>query len=152
MNSELYLLTSELYFLLCFNLIFGLIRMALNNDFVVNTLWLFTLDMSMFVFCCGLKTGKNSDTVLVTQYDINLRVSDKNIELYHSWNCNVWGLNPTYGSCCINSYAQHGNIYANLPGQSSISGPIFLHWAAATLKGLVQFQKEKILDHFSSNF
>ena len=30
---------------------------------------------------------------------------------------------------------------ANLPGQFSLSGPIFLHWAAATLK-FVQFQKK----------
>jgi hypothetical protein len=32
----------------------------------------------------------------------------------------------------------------NLPGQFSLSGQIFLHWAAATLKGLVQFQNKKI--------
>jgi hypothetical protein len=32
---------------------------------------------------------------------------------------------------------------ANLPGQFSLSGQIFLHWAAATLKGLVEFQNEK---------
>ena len=29
-------------------------------------------------------------------------------------------------------------IPANLPGQFSLSRPIFLHWAAATLKGLIQ--------------
>ena len=29
---------------------------------------------------------------------------------------------------------------ANLPGQFSLSGQIFLHWAAATLKGHVEFQ------------
>jgi hypothetical protein len=29
---------------------------------------------------------------------------------------------------------------ANQPGQFSLSGQIFLHWAAATLKGLVEFQ------------
>ena len=40
-------------------------------------------------------------------------------------------------------------IPANLPGQFSPSGQIFLHWAAATLKGLVGFQNKKILDHFS---
>jgi hypothetical protein len=34
-------------------------------------------------------------------------------------------------------------IPANLPGQFSLSGQIFLHWAAATLKGLIQFQNEK---------
>ena len=34
-------------------------------------------------------------------------------------------------------------IPANLPGQLSLSGQIFLHWAAATLKGLVEFQNEK---------
>ena len=32
---------------------------------------------------------------------------------------------------------------ANQPGQFSPSGQIFLHWAAATLKGLVGFQNEK---------
>ena len=31
-------------------------------------------------------------------------------------------------------------ILANLPGQFSLSGPIFLHWAAATLKGFVQLK------------
>ena len=34
-------------------------------------------------------------------------------------------------------------IPANLPGQFSLSGQIFLHWAAATLKGLVGFQNKK---------
>ena len=29
---------------------------------------------------------------------------------------------------------------ANQPGQFSLSWQIFLHWAAATLKGLVEFQ------------
>jgi hypothetical protein len=32
---------------------------------------------------------------------------------------------------------------ANLPGQFSLSGHLFLHWALATLKGLVKFQNEK---------
>ena len=32
---------------------------------------------------------------------------------------------------------------ANLPGQFSLSEQIFLHWAAATLKGLVGFQNKK---------
>ena len=35
-------------------------------------------------------------------------------------------------------------IPANLPGQFSLSGQIFLHWAAATLKGHVGFQNKKI--------
>ena len=34
-------------------------------------------------------------------------------------------------------------IPTNLPGQFSPSGQIFLHWAAATLKGLVGFQNKK---------
>ncbi len=34
-------------------------------------------------------------------------------------------------------------IPANLPGQFSLSGQIFLHWAAATLKGLGEFQNKK---------
>ena len=33
-------------------------------------------------------------------------------------------------------------IPAKLPGQFSHSGQIFLHWAAATLKGLGQFQNK----------
>ena len=37
-------------------------------------------------------------------------------------------------------------IPANLPGQFSLSGQIFLHWAAAT-KGFGEFQN-KVLDHF----
>ena len=28
----------------------------------------------------------------------------------------------------------------------------FLYWAAATLKGLVEFQNKKILEHFSPSF
>ena len=41
---------------------------------------------------------------------------------------------------------------ANLPGQFSLSGQLFLHWAA-TLKGLVEFQnKKKTLDHFSPSY
>ena len=43
-------------------------------------------------------------------------------------------------------------IPANLQGQFSLSGPIFLHWAATTLKGLVQFQNKKNLDHYSPSF
>ena len=38
-------------------------------------------------------------------------------------------------------------IPANLPGQFSLSGQIFLHWAGATRKGLSEFQN-KVLDHF----
>jgi hypothetical protein len=34
-------------------------------------------------------------------------------------------------------------IHANLPGNFSLSEQIFLHWAAATLKGLVEFQNKK---------
>ena len=30
----------------------------------------------------------------------------------------------------------------NLPGQFSLSGQIFLHWAAANLNGLVEFQNK----------
>jgi hypothetical protein len=33
--------------------------------------------------------------------------------------------------------------YAWLPGQVSHSGQMFLHWAAATLKGLSEFQIKK---------
>ena len=32
---------------------------------------------------------------------------------------------------------------ASLPSQFSLPGQIFLHWAAASLKGLVEFQNEK---------
>ena len=34
-------------------------------------------------------------------------------------------------------------IPAKLPGQFGHSGQIFLHWAAATLKGLSEFQNKK---------
>ena len=34
-------------------------------------------------------------------------------------------------------------IPANLPGQFSLSGQIFLPWAAATLKGLGEFQNKQ---------
>jgi hypothetical protein len=34
-------------------------------------------------------------------------------------------------------------IPANLPGQFSLSGQFFLHWAAATLKWLLGFQNKK---------
>ena len=37
-------------------------------------------------------------------------------------------------------------IPAKLPGQFDHSGQIFLHWAAATLKGLGEFKKS--LDYF----
>ena len=43
-------------------------------------------------------------------------------------------------------------IPANLPGQFSRSGQIFLHWAAATLKGLGEFQNKKNIDHFLPSF
>ena len=33
-------------------------------------------------------------------------------------------------------------IPANQPGQFSLPGQIFLHWAAATLKGHVEFQNK----------
>jgi len=32
---------------------------------------------------------------------------------------------------------------ANLPGQFSLSGQKFLHWAAVTLKGIGEFQNKK---------
>ena len=38
-------------------------------------------------------------------------------------------------------------IPAKLPGQFGHSGQIFLHWAAATLKGLGEFQN-KAMGHF----
>ena len=36
-----------------------------------------------------------------------------------------------------------------LTGQFSLCDQIFFHWAAATLKELVEFQNKKILDRFS---
>ena len=42
-------------------------------------------------------------------------------------------------------------IPASQPGQFSLNGHIFWHWAAATLKGLGEFQN-KILDHFLPSF
>ena len=43
-------------------------------------------------------------------------------------------------------------LLTNLPGQFSLSGQLFLYWAAATLKRLVEIQKEKKLDHFSPSY
>ena len=39
-------------------------------------------------------------------------------------------------------YRAPSEIPANLPGQFSLSGQIFLHWAVATLKGLGEFQNK----------
>ena len=41
---------------------------------------------------------------------------------------------------------------ANMPSQLILSGQIFLHWAAAIMKVLAEFQTKKILDHFSPSF
>ena len=38
----------------------------------------------------------------------------------------------------------HSEIPANLPCQFSLTGQIFLHWAAATLKGFAEFQNKKL--------
>ena len=43
----------------------------------------------------------------------------------------------------LKSYVPLKEIPANLPGQLSSSGQIFLHWAAATLKGHIGFQNKK---------
>ena len=32
---------------------------------------------------------------------------------------------------------------ANLPGQFSLSGQLFVHWAAENMKGLVEFKNKK---------
>ena len=50
----------------------------------------------------------------------------------------------------LKSYLPLLEISANLPGQFSHPEQIFLHWAAATLKGHVGFQNSKI--HFSPTF
>ena len=41
---------------------------------------------------------------------------------------------------------------AKLPGQFSLSRQLFLHWAAATLKGLVEFQNKKTRPLFTIIF
>ena len=41
---------------------------------------------------------------------------------------------------------------ADLPGQFNLSGQLFLHWAAATLKGLVEFQNKKSRPLFNIMF
>ena len=51
---------------------------------------------------------------------------------------NIFGLKMIYFEILI----APSEIPANLPGQFSPSGQIFLHWAAATLKGLVRFQNK----------
>ena len=49
------------------------------------------------------------------------------------------GLNRIY----FEIHRAPSEIPAKLPGQFSHSGQIFLHWAAATLKGLGEFQNKK---------
>jgi hypothetical protein len=44
----------------------------------------------------------------------------------------------------LDSFLKSTKPPANLPGQFCLSGQIFLHWAAATLKGLGEFQNKKI--------
>ena len=46
----------------------------------------------------------------------------------------------------------HSELPANLPGQFSFSGQPFLHWAAATLKGLLEFQNKKTRPLFTIIF
>ena len=43
-------------------------------------------------------------------------------------------------------------IPANLTGQFSRPGQIFLHWAAATLKRLKEFQNKKIKTTYHNHF
>ena len=43
-------------------------------------------------------------------------------------------------------------IPAKLPGQNGQYGQIFLHWAAATLKGLGELQNKKSRPVFTINF
>ena len=52
--------------------------------------------------------------------------------------------NLSHFVCCIylSTKITYAEIPANLPGQFGQSGQIFLHWAAATLKGLGQFQNK----------
>ena len=41
---------------------------------------------------------------------------------------------------CFEILSAPSEIPAKQPGQFSLSGQIFLHWAAATMKGHVEFQ------------
>ena len=43
-------------------------------------------------------------------------------------------------------------MLVNLPGQFSLSRQIFLYWAAATLKGLAEFQNKKFETTFHNQF
>ena len=54
----------------------------------------------------------------------------------------------TFGLKMIKKIGVEKNI---LKFYKPFSGQIFLHWAVATLKELVEFKK-KILDHFSASF
>ena len=45
----------------------------------------------------------------------------------------------TYTIKWSNTLSWQVRVPANLPGQFSLSGQIFLHWAAATMKGLGEF-------------
>ena len=51
--------------------------------------------------------------------------------------------NDQGGCLLIYDQLEPSEIPANLQGQFSLSGQIFLHWAAATLKWLGEFQNEK---------
>ena len=60
---------------------------------------------------------------------------------------NILELKMTVKSGLVFSYFEillaPSEIPANLPCRFSPSGQIFLHWAAATLKGLLGFQNKK---------
>ena len=55
-------------------------------------------------------------------------------------------LRPFEITSSYESYGRHKwrEIPANMPGQFSLSGQIFLHKAARTLKGIGEFQNKKI--------
>ena len=55
----------------------------------------------------------------------------------------IFGFKMMMKSGILKIHRAPSEIPANLPGQFSLPGQIFLHWAAATLKGLGEFQNKK---------
>ena len=65
----------------------------------------------------------------------------------------IFGLKMMVKSGLIFFYFEIERAPLDVPAnQFSLSGPVFLHWAAATLMGLGKFQNKKTLDHFSPPF
>ena len=74
------------------------------------------------------------------------------LDLFYKWTkissleINIFGFkddSETWSGIYFEIHRAPSEIPANLPGQFSPIGQIFWHWAAATLKGLGEFQNKK---------